>query len=896
MSSELWPQVKEALAEAKSLDGEQRQEFLDTLQKNSPEVATEVRTLLKASETAELEGFLELPAAELGEAGEETVQLTRQSEPDEHDTIPSALDSEATVAVPPAAEGSIQTSLVAGDYQIEKRIGKGGMGEVHRAYQRSLRRHVALKLIPERLLPTPDQVARFQIEAEAAASFDHPGIVPVYEVGEHYGMHYYSMALVEGGSFDDYVGRDKTGKDKPRLPMREAAELIEQVCHAVQYAHDRAVIHRDIKPANILLDKQKKPRLTDFGLAKVLKEQDDLTMTGQVMGTPSYMAPEQASGRQQDISNRTDVYALGATLFALIAGRAPFGAANAYETIKEVEKKQAPLLSEFVPDVPADLQTICEKCLAKRPMDRYESADDLADDLRRYLDGFPIAARPQGWLMRGYLWSRRNPGIAASLATIAATLVVAAVVSTWFAIQTSQALAEEKQIASELHTTMRVIFEEASQNDLLQESGMQTIREEMLTWAQNQSKVLVDTGQSTGKDLADALTLLGRVQAELGKTEEAAKSFDRAIEQYEKLLDENVKDLELLAGLGQVHNEYSILAQRQLFERGEAKLFTQEGLSEAGREMLDSWRTHAFQCADWRERAAHLAPKDRDLQRLLANAKMNLSFALVEEARMDGDKKDLERARSLNDEARELRNELLAADPNDEKVLIDVAKGHMAEADLNTAQAESEEIVDPDHQLWKDILRLQSKAIATLEQLSQRRDDPELDWLLVNAYHKRADKYFLARNYELAIPDYENSERTLILLKWRNPRVTKYQKKLAGMQYNLSQAFLGTGNPKCYTKFRDSQDSLFEAIAINPQDEAALHLFVDNSKYMALDLVQSSDNQLVIDKAFSILKYAIAALQNLTELEKDSVEIDAAISELQQAVQEVSKKLKDQEA
>ena len=312
------------------------------------------------------------------------------------------------------------------------------MGVVYRAYQHSLRRHVAIKIIPNRLLKTPEQKARFYLEAEAAAGLEHPGIVSVQDVGERNGVHYYVMALVEGGSLAGYVGGDK------RLPLERTAEIIEQTCYAVQHAHDRAVIHRDIKPANILLNNEGLPRLTDFGLAKI-DGGEELTMTGQVMGTPSYMSPEQAEGKNHKLTNRTDVYSLGATLYALIAGVPPFAADTLLDTLRQVQtQKPLPLGSE----VPLDLQVICLKCLEKSPAERYESAADLAADLHSYRNGYPISARPASAAKRAIAWTRRNPLVAALLGVVALTLIGATVVSGTYAFQAQRALEQAENARS----------------------------------------------------------------------------------------------------------------------------------------------------------------------------------------------------------------------------------------------------------------------------------------------------------------------------------------------------------------------------------------------------------------------------------------------------------------
>jgi len=298
-----------------------------------------------------------------------------------------------------------------GDYEIVREIARGGMGVVFQARQVTLNRPVALKMILAGQLADDTDVRRFHTEAEAAANLDHPGIVPVYEVGQHEGQHYFSMAFVEGTSLSQRLA------DGP-LPGRDAAGLVRRVAEAIQYAHERGVIHRDLKPANVLLDQSGNPRVTDFGLAKRVQSDSGLTGSGQIMGTPSYMPPEQAGGRRGEVGPAADVYALGATLYALVTGRPPFQAATAMDTVIQVLSDEPVAPRRLNASVPRDVETICLKCLEKDPARRYPSAQALADDLGRYLAGEPIVARPVTRLERAVKWARRKPAIAALLALV----------------------------------------------------------------------------------------------------------------------------------------------------------------------------------------------------------------------------------------------------------------------------------------------------------------------------------------------------------------------------------------------------------------------------------------------------------------------------------------------
>src|SRR5436309_10000916 len=300
-----------------------------------------------------------------------------------------------------------------GDYELLEEIGRGGQGVVYRARQKSLNRPVALKVIGLGQWAAKVHLKRFRLEAEAAAKLDHPCIVPIHEVGERESCCYFSMNLVEGSQLDEVVKR------KP-LPLRRAAELIAKLARAVHYAHEHGILHRDIKPGNVLLDAKGEPHLTDFGLARLVETESTVTHTMEVLGTPSYMAPEQAVGNNARVSSATDVYGLGAVFYQLLTGHPPFAGGTTFETVRlvlDTEPRQPRLLN---PKVDRDLATICLKCLEKDPQRRYASALALAEDLERWLKHEPIRARRTGLFTRGRKWVRRNPTTAVLLASLVA--------------------------------------------------------------------------------------------------------------------------------------------------------------------------------------------------------------------------------------------------------------------------------------------------------------------------------------------------------------------------------------------------------------------------------------------------------------------------------------------
>jgi eukaryotic-like serine/threonine-protein kinase len=302
-----------------------------------------------------------------------------------------------------------------GDYELLEEIGRGGQGVVFRARQKSLNRTVALKIIGLGQWASKAHVKRFRLEAEAAASLDHPCIVPIYEVGERDGCCYFSMKFVEGGQLDEAVRRTP-------VPMRQAAELMAKVARTVHYAHEHGILHRDIKPGNILLDAKGEPHLTDFGLARLLESESTVTRTLEVLGTPSYMAPEQAAGNNTKLTSATDVYGLGAVLYQLLTGHPPFAGGTTYETVRLVVETEPRHPRLWNRKVDRDLSTICLKCLEKDPSGRYASALALAEDLERWLRHEPIRARHTGVFTRGKKWLRRNPITAALITVVAVAL------------------------------------------------------------------------------------------------------------------------------------------------------------------------------------------------------------------------------------------------------------------------------------------------------------------------------------------------------------------------------------------------------------------------------------------------------------------------------------------
>ncbi|MFL5241139.1 MAG: protein kinase domain-containing protein [Gemmataceae bacterium] len=354
------------------------------------------------------------------------------------------------------------------DYEILGELGHGGMGVVYKARQLRLNRIVALKMIRAGVHASPELLARFHIEAETLAKLQHPNIVQIYEVGEYTGCPYIAMEFVDGGSLHDLLANNQA-------PPRAAAELTETLARAMHAAHLRGIVHRDLKPANILIRKAEHsnsksqnspiegfgfnvsaftPKVTDFGLAKHLAENKGHTATGEVVGTPNYMAPEQASGRLRDIGPPTDVYALGAILYELLTGRPPFEGQGGMDTLRRVLSEEPPAPSRLRPKLPRDLETICLKCLEKEPAKRYQTAENLADDLRRFLNREPITARPSGVSERFLKWVRRRPLWAALIGVVIGASGLMIVNSAW---SYSQVVKERDRARTSLQVARRTI-------------------------------------------------------------------------------------------------------------------------------------------------------------------------------------------------------------------------------------------------------------------------------------------------------------------------------------------------------------------------------------------------------------------------------------------------------
>ncbi len=427
-----------------------------------------------------------------------------------------------------------------GDYEVQKELGRGGMGVVYKARQVSLNRPVALKMIKAGVLADDAELRRFQNEAEAVALLDHAGIVPVYEVGEHDGQKYFSMKLVEGGNLAEQLSKFKADP-------RAAATLLAETAEAVHHAHTRGILHRDLKPANILVDPEGHPHVTDFGLAKRVEADVEMTASGAILGTPAYMSPEQAAGQRGTITTATDVYGLGAILYALLTARAPFGGDSLVDTLQAVKERPPESPRVLNPNAPRDLETICLKCLAKDPRRRYASAHALADDLRSWLDSRPIAARRVGPAERAWLWCKRKPVVAALAASVvlavvggtAGIFVVQARANAGLRVERDKAIEAERQTGIERDKAVaaeaksKAINEFLTQDLLTQAEPEKNAAEDRVTLLE----VLDRAADKVGKRFADQPELESALRDTLWATYHGLASWEKAEVQLRAILE-----------------------------------------------------------------------------------------------------------------------------------------------------------------------------------------------------------------------------------------------------------------------------------------------------------------------------------------------------------------------
>jgi tetratricopeptide (TPR) repeat protein/tRNA A-37 threonylcarbamoyl transferase component Bud32 len=522
----------------------------------------------------------------------------------------------------PAREGT----TVSG-YEILSELGRGGMGVVYKARQSSLGRTVALKMLLHTGHVRPDQRARFQVEAEAIALLQHPNIVQVFEIGEQDQCPFFSLEFVEGKSLADAI-------DGTPQPPRKAAALVRQLAVAMDLAHRRGIIHRDLKPANVLLSADGTPKITDFGLAKRFEDEGDgQTREGSIMGTPSYMAPEQAAGKTKEAGPPADIYSLGAILYDMLTGRPPFKGATMLETLQQVQTVEPVAPARLQTKVPRDLDTICLKCLAKEPARRYASAGDLAEDLRRFLAGEPILARPTPAWERAIKWVRRRPAVAALVATGFAALV--AVLTLGFLwLDSSRRAAEDR---------------EQQQAELADLQAKKAVKEhELWQQAEKQRQRAEDNFRQARSAVDFMLSRVGQEKlAHEPRMEQVRRELlEKAMTFYERFLQARGNDPSLRFEAGRAQLRVADIRQ-MLGEHSQAEAAYHKGL-------------------DYLDQLVQQFPKRAEYRRDLATGYNNLANLLKESARPA-------EAEKFYDKALALRRELAKAAPGSPEAVKELA-------------------------------------------------------------------------------------------------------------------------------------------------------------------------------------------------------------------------------
>ena len=684
------------------------------------------------------------------------------------ETLIEAHDS--TGSRPSTSRRPSDVPQVLGDYELLEELGRGGMGIVYRAKQRSVNRLVALKVIrPDRLssMSLSNQkktVDRFRIEAEAAARINHDNLVTVYEVGCDQGMHYFSMRFVEGVSLSEAI------RENP-AENRLAAEWLEPICRAVEAVHRQGILHRDLKPQNVLLENATgRSLLADFGLAKLADDDETaMTQTGDAVGTPAYMSPEQFEDASR-LSPAADIYGLGATLYCVLSGRPPFQASSAIQTMKQVLESDALPLRQLNPAVDRDLETICMKCLDKSPARRYGSAAELADELKRYLEGRPILARPVGPAERTARWCRRNP-LVASLIGVSFAAVVFGVTALGISYVRTEAARKRSEVSfHEAKSAVNDLFTMVSEERLLNEPGLQEVRRDLLERARGYYERFLERHSkdpSLQKELAATMFRMGLIEETLGEPQKALDWFSKARD----------------AQKAHVAAQPDSLADA----RALSNTLTAMGRVAAQRNKLDDATEHFTAAHEIRERLIEKSDKPAekfDLLRLHANARMNLG--LVERKRGN-----LDQARTLYVEAQDQRRKTLPTNPQDRAMRRDLAKGFYNLANLaidHNDEAALRENID--------------EAIKRYEQLlTENPRDLDDQYLLSLCYRLRADLFaaLAQRDPQFmppAIDDYSKASRIVQKLKDLNPSVTRYHEELIHLLINLGQLFAQQNDPE----------------------------------------------------------------------------------------------------
>ncbi len=742
-------------------------------------------------------------------------------------------------------------------YEVLGELGRGGMGVVYVARQTALKRLVALKVIGTGAWAGRDEVARFRAEAEAVARLQHPNIVQIYEIGEYEGRPFFSLEYVDGGSLDQRL-------DGTPLPPRAAAEVVRTLALAIHAAHERGVVHRDLKPANVLLAAcgfagpakpqaaPLVPKIADFGLAKRLGGEPGMTQSGVIVGTPSYMAPEQALGRVHDIGPACDVYALGAILYECLTGRPPFNAATSLETLQQVQAQTPVPPRRLQPAVPRDVETICLKCLEKDPRKRYASARALADDLDRLLSGRPIQARPAGLLERAGKWAKRRPAVALSLATL--TLAVSALAGTfvWSYVRISQ---EAERAKSQVHFAQDVLedmYLNVADEWLTDEPAQGSVEREFLGKAlKYYTELAKDDAREPDARQRTALAYfrMGQLHRVLNEHDQAERYFRQAIRLQEPLRDEFPDRPRYRQDLANSRNWL-----------GELLRESEKSLEEAEQNFR--------QALALQERLAEEVPGEPEYRRELARSHSNLGLVEMDTGRPEAAARDYDRAVALLEQVARERPEADGADFRHElaRTLTNRGVFHQENGRLPAAEADYRRAID----LLQDLRRT-----------GRRRT--LYAYNLAIAYHDMGNLYFSQHRYDDALAPLSEAEAILRRLAEDFPKRAHYRKKLAKTYNSMGSVLAKKGKPEEARKdWELARDLLGDLLRDDPnmaEYKADLGMCLGNLGWMRLE---QDDRQ----GARACLEQAIEHLQEARRLKPKRLDFRQALRNQYRALAE----------
>jgi serine/threonine-protein kinase len=666
---------------------------------------------------------------------------------------------------PTAGRIAAEIPMVEG-YEVLSELGRGGMGVVYKARQVRLKRLVALKLVLAGPHAGPAHLARFQLEAQAAARLQHPNVVQVYEIGEQDGRPYFSLEFVDGGSLAQKLAAGPLSGD-------EASRLLLTLARAIHFAHQRGVIHRDLKPANVLLTADGTAKVADFGLAKQLDTDAGQTQSGALLGTPSYMAPEQARGQVQSIGPATDVYALGAILYECLTGRPPFRGITVLDTLEQVQTQDPVPPSRLQPKLPRDLETICLKCLQKEQGRRYASAEALADDLGRFQNGDSIQARPTPAAERLLVWARRRPTLAALLAVILLAVVSLVGGSLWYNALLQQAIDHEKASADEARTqreraeahfakaqeAVNRLLTRVGEHRLADVPGMDQLRGELmqdaLQFYQGFLREQDDPAPAVRHETALAHMRVGLIRHLLGQTDVARQHNAEARRMLQTLADEHPEVPVYSKDLAQTH----LLA-------GDMDQDDQRPTSEAHyRAALALW-----------DRLRQDHPDDTVPVRAMSQAYNNLGNLLGVFGQMDESEKALKQALTL-------RRQLAEATPEADDRRHDVAQTlhNLAGLFQKTNRAgEAETHYREARELFGELVKLWPRSVLYQSELAACESDLAT---LYGAIGRQAE----------AEETYTKALARRATLAREHPGVPSFQAALANSHYSLAGLYRHTG-------------------------------------------------------------------------------------------------------